>query len=351
MKKILIVLVLLSLTINVHADTNISLYSKIDNQETLNMLVIGDSIGLGSGASSMDTKWYIKLIRQLRLISQPESTSKNISVSGYTAFEGLYDFNNFVKSDSTVYDLVILSFGRNDQRLNDVKAFRAYYENLVTKINGAYPDSEIILIIENSQTVEEFATEIINIGNHYNLPYIDMRQAFADSEVSDLTTDGVHPNDAGQQIYYEQIYNAILNPTRQTKTIPTTYQNPYTYKFDNLQIYKTIDSKQGFTDTVYKNNLIYIYDNVLGNYREYKFIGSIVGIMVYNDSSSGIANVYIDGVLTKQVDLYYSGNRQKIFLITHALVPGEHTIRVEVSGEKNPNSEDYKIMMHGLIIN
>jgi len=96
----------------------------------------------------------------------------------------------------------------------------------------------------------------------------------------------------------------------------------------------------------------YWYSATTGDYVELKFRGSIL-IVVFGLKASdrGIANVYVDGKLVKKVDLYNpSPFRNRFEFISDELDLGEHTVRIEVSGEKNPSSAGYRIDVQGILV-
>src|SRR5436190_16592754 len=76
----------------------------------------------------------------------------------------------------------------------------------------------------------------------------------------------------------------------------------------------------------------------------FTFSGTAVKWIGWRDAWSGIANVYIDGVLKTQVDDYAATDQPQSVLYTiTGLSSGTHTITVEVSGTKNPSSQSYWI--------
>jgi len=89
-----------------------------------------------------------------------------------------------------------------------------------------------------------------------------------------------------------------------------------------------------------------------GDYVELKFRGTILIVLFgIKTSDRGIANVYVDGKLVKKVDLYapieYLNHTE---FISDQLSPEEHTVRIEVSGERNPSSVGYRIDVQGILV-
>lgn len=84
------------------------------------------------------------------------------------------------------------------------------------------------------------------------------------------------------------------------------------------------------------------YSNIKGAYAEYTFKGSSISYIASKEFNRGYANIYLDGSLQDTVDLYAPKNstkRQVEVFTKGGLDPNvEHTIKVEVSGNKNPSS-------------
>ena len=74
----------------------------------------------------------------------------------------------------------------------------------------------------------------------------------------------------------------------------------------------------------------------------FTFTGTAVKWIGRRDAWSGMANVYIDGVLKTQVEDYASSDQPQSVLYTiTGLTAGTHTITIEVTGTKNPSSQAY----------
>jgi hypothetical protein len=71
----------------------------------------------------------------------------------------------------------------------------------------------------------------------------------------------------------------------------------------------------------------------------FSFNGTGASWIAYRDQWSGIANVYVDGVLKSEIDTYASpaGGQSKVYSIT-GLSSGDHTLAVEVTGRRNASS-------------
>ncbi len=72
----------------------------------------------------------------------------------------------------------------------------------------------------------------------------------------------------------------------------------------------------------------------------FPFTGTGVSWIGYRDQWSGIARVYVDGILHHEVDGYVApdSEAQALMATVSGLSPGRHTLIVEVAGRKNPAS-------------
>ena len=68
----------------------------------------------------------------------------------------------------------------------------------------------------------------------------------------------------------------------------------------------------------------------------FTFTGTAVSWIGFRGPVAGIANVYVDGALVAQPDLYAPADQIRVPVFTMAnLAPGSHTLRIEVTGQRN----------------
>ncbi len=90
----------------------------------------------------------------------------------------------------------------------------------------------------------------------------------------------------------------------------------------------------------YYNNDLH-YSNNVNDFAEFEFSGNSIKYIGTKDSNLGIADIYIDGVKVKSVDLYAPTEQvQEVIFIKTGLSDGLHEIKVVVSGAKNPNASN-----------
>jgi hypothetical protein len=76
----------------------------------------------------------------------------------------------------------------------------------------------------------------------------------------------------------------------------------------------------------------------------FRFSGNAVSWIGYRDEWSGVARVYLDGVVRADIDTYAAPYQaQGVVYTLSGLPPGEHTLAIEVTTQRNPLSLGYWI--------
>ncbi len=85
------------------------------------------------------------------------------------------------------------------------------------------------------------------------------------------------------------------------------------------------------------------YSHAANAYAEYTFNGTGIKLYTQKGPGAGIFDIYLDGVLADTYDSYSStGMHQQLAYDQQGLSSGSHTIKIVVTGTKNPNaSNDY----------
>ena len=173
---------------------------------TQRMLIVGDSIGIGTGVSDLKLKWYKFLPSFMEEKYDVKLDITNVSMGGNTSFAG---YSRIMDLDEDCFDYVVICYGQNDS-LDD---FSLYYESILRAVYWRYPESRIITILESSQREYTEKMKIIQeLSRHYNAQIVDTIAAFNNSGMpyEELADDGTHPNDKGQQLYYEAVRDALI---------------------------------------------------------------------------------------------------------------------------------------------
>ena len=145
-----------------------SFYQKLQAGLPVNIIIIGDSIGLGAGSSDASHTWMSLLADYLK-----ETYNSNIM-------------------------------------LTNISMIRA--------VKKRWPNCSMISILESSQrSYTEKMETIKTLADYYGILVADTIKPFTDGsngEYDDLTRDTVHPNDEGQAVYAEVIEKIIDNEVK-----------------------------------------------------------------------------------------------------------------------------------------
>ena len=277
-----------------------SFYQKLVDGFDVNVLVVGDSIAEGGQG---EKGWCTLLQNNLRKTYGNSVSFTNVSMGGNASYAGYV--RTMALNDDVDYDLAIICYGQND----GTDGFSTNYESIIRAIKNKYPDCSIISILESSQrTYTEKMTTIQSICEHYSIPVADTIAAFNDSgkAYDDLTGDGVHPNDAGQEIYFETVKAVIDDNVAAStgKMTDTDVINADVHKFDNFVWYDASSDFERVDDTTFTISVS--ETGILG--MDYTF-----------ESGDNKADIYVDGELYKSptVTLNYDFSQRHILVVSN----------------------------------
>ena len=279
-----------------------SFYQKLTDGFDVNVLVVGDSIGAGAGTETDGQQWFKQLQAYLRTVNKASVSVTNVSMGGNTSYAGYV--RTMALDDDIDYDLAIICYGQNDA----LQGLDVYYEAMVQAIKNKYPNCSIVSILESSQRdYTSNITTIQSICDHYGIPVADTIAAFNNSgkAYDDLSNDGVHPNDAGQEIYYETVKNVIdENVAASTgKMEDAAVINADVHKFDNFIWYGADTDFERVDDTTFTLNAS---------------ASGILGIDYTFESGDNKADIYVDGELYKSptVTFNYDFSQRHIMVVS-----------------------------------
>lgn len=184
--------------------------------------------GTADDVTSVRQTWWGKLVYELMTDAEIDANSsmggsKVISQprSGYVSTDHLWDAGMVDRVyDFNTPDIIFIHGGTNDNTLKselgtiqcdlpiwevDDFKFRSAYASMVRKLMDYYSDAQLILIIGNSLS-EPYAQAIINVAEHYDLPYV----SFIGDEIQACASDdsGIHPNPVGHAFMAQKIYES-----------------------------------------------------------------------------------------------------------------------------------------------
>lgn len=279
-----------------------SFYQKLSDGFDVNILIVGDSIGEGTGTNTDGQQWFKKLQSSLQTANKCKVSVTNVSMGGNTSYAGYV--RTMALNDDVNYDLAIICYGQNDH----TDGFSTNYESIIRAIRNKYPDCSIISILESSQReYTEKMMAIQSICEHYGIPVADTIDAFNNSgkAYEDLSNDGVHPNDAGQEIYYETVKAVIDDNVAASigKMSDTDVISADVHKFDNFIWYDASSDFERVDDTTFT-----ISTSASG----------ILGIDYIYESGDNKADIYVDGELFESptVTFDYDFSQRHILVVS-----------------------------------
>lgn len=176
------------------------------HQQPINIAFFGGSITWGATATDpLRTSWRALVLKHFEkqfphtLISYIDA-----AIGGQPSRLGVFR----VDRDVIPYcpDLVFVEFTINDGSLEMADQT---YEGIIRKIRHRLPNTTIVPVIVGAgrdQYISPSREKHRAVAAHYGLPIIDLvpgirQQMLEGLELSDILTDGVHPNDAGYALY------------------------------------------------------------------------------------------------------------------------------------------------------
>lgn len=252
-----------------------SFYQKLADGFEVNVLIVGDSIAEGGQG---EKGWCTLLQNNLRKTYGNRVSFTNVSMGGNAGYVRTMALN-----DDVGYDLAIICYGQND----GTDGFSTNYESIIRAISSKYPDCSIISILESSQReYTEKMTTIQSICEHYAIPVADTIAAFNNSgkAYDDLTGDGVHPNEAGQEIYFETVKSVIEDNVAAStgKMADVDVINADVHRFDNFIWYGVDTDFKRIDDITFTLNAS---------------ASGILGIDYTYELGDNKADIYVDGEL------------------------------------------------------
>jgi lysophospholipase L1-like esterase len=331
---------------NAHSEV-LNVYEKIAEGRTYHYLIIGDSIGRSSGAESQERRWFNQLEVLVKDRYGADGRRQAVVQSGATAFEGIYKLQKASRSEAM--DLIFIVFGENDRKYMDPKDFSFFYEKLLNNARTLYPTAEVITFIESSLKQENYAEVIRQLSAKYGAKSLDMRIPFQNSGklTEQLTTDTIHPNGLGYQLYASTVFEYIDHTINREPASPSKNETLEDDAFFQLDVGTKIASNKGF---LYDQGL-YVSNNA-GDVLEYDFSGTMLGVNTVRNPAGGTMNVYIDGKFIRTISTWWPFTRDRHIYITRGLDNTQHTVRFEAvkGGSANNRGERSILKISSIIV-
>ena len=238
-------------------------------------LVLGDSIGAGTGLSNPSTSAYGKIVAETEGYDYI-----NDAVAGHTTQDLLSRLKeDKVKEDAKKADVISISIGGNNFLHNNIAT-------MVSRLNSTGDMSEVEEIAKNMKTdLDEIVKQIRNINygsvillqtlynplgsnggemldkalekintvikecatNNTNVYIVDIT---AQITINDIASDHLHPNESGHQKIAQTIINVLMKPV----TINPTIKETTTEKQTEKELETNTNNTETQTETQSNNN-------------------------------------------------------------------------------------------------
>ncbi|PWX64338.1 SGNH/GDSL hydrolase family protein [Clostridium perfringens] len=184
-------------------------YEKIKKGEEVNILVLGNGVGLSEGKTDESGNWTSSLSKWLEETYKSKANITNLSQDKATVKEGLEE----LEKNKDNFDLAYIIFGENDQKEIKPNEFKEDYKKIIKNLKERNKNISIVPIIENSlRKKNEYTTIIEDVGKDNDIKVLDMATVFTKDPApyAKLTTKGgIYPNNVGYSLYFSNIKSLI----------------------------------------------------------------------------------------------------------------------------------------------
>lgn len=183
-------------------------YNKIKEGKNLNILVLGDGIGLSEGIKDTNNNWTTDLSRYLKEEYKVNSNITNLSEKEENSKIALEK----LEKNKGNYDLAYVFLGQEDKDSLKPGEFQSNYKEIIKILKERNSKVDIVPVIENSlRNKNEYTNIIEEISKDDNLKVLDMATVFTKDPkpYKELTSDNIYPNDLGYELYTNNIKSLL----------------------------------------------------------------------------------------------------------------------------------------------
>jgi hypothetical protein len=224
-------------------------------------------------------------------------------------------------------NLIVINLGTNDGSLGvAADTLQTRYIAFLAAVRAKHPNAEIAVL----GTFSGYFVNETRAAVNARVSAGDTKVHFIDTQgwlVSSDTTDSIHPSDAG----HIKITN-LLAPKLQPYLNVVTTVNDTRFSYDNVANWG-----YGAQDGANQGDLH--WSNLANAYYKLQFTGSQVKVYGSRAAWHGIAAMSVDGGAETSVDTYAATRADNVLLWSSpTLGPGLHTLKVRVTGTKDPSA-------------
>ncbi len=356
----MLVAVILSSFLNVSAaDT-----TKFEDKDELNVVYIGGSITLGSGAE-LDKSWRA-LVGNWFAETYPGTTVNNYNagIHGTGTELGYYRTRKDVIDRKP--DIVFIEFAVNDYYKKEEEGNKLL-EGIVNGLQKSPTNPYIIFVYTTNENYKDVSEYQEKLAQYYGIPSIDLQKGVVEPYVAaggairDILGDGTHPNATGYQKYADYIISCLETGEYFKKPLvkdvtyvesqlgiePFEFTMPrFTAAYDGL-VKATGDWTMG-SHYAYGQ---YYKTTQVGATLEFEFSGPILGIMAQLNNECGQMSMELDGEVIGIEDFYYPVSSESTVLSydNKELKDGDHTLKLTLLDTKHKDnvSQTPKVAIYG----
>ena len=207
-----------------------SFYQKLQDGFDVRILVVGDTIANGYGASSADATWFNLVKKSIEEQYNVGVTMDNVSILDSGAYAS---YVRVKMEENEDYDLVLICTGANDAE----ETLPVYYEALLRAIRDTFTRCSTISIQEYMESDNNAKNMTIqSLSNAYNALSVDMYSQMV-IDPTPYMQDGGYLNDAGHQLYADTVMSVIKKGVEDGMEYAVTQTAPIyteTLKFDQF---------------------------------------------------------------------------------------------------------------------
>lgn len=347
---------------------------KLKKDKKLTIAYFGGSITAGAGASdasktswrALTTDWFKKNFPEAKV------SEVNAAIGGTGSDLGAFRCQAHVTSKDP--DLVFVEFAVNDDGRAEQRVKRSL-EGIVRHIWISNPWAEIVLVYTTTKTLAPaYAKGEVPkavgyhqaIAAHYSIPEINVGRDLAEQITrgegtwESLTTDGVHPSDAGYAVYMKSIAGFLESHRNDTVSPPlidlrdALTQDPLSGAFMQDAAMLSTPGWEKEEKSLAGQYPHYISASLPDTELVHKFTGTTVGVFWLIAPDSGDIEWSIDDGKPTRLsswDKYaLKFTRAGYAILADDLPSGEHTLKIKVLGESNAQSKGSWIRIGAILI-
>ena len=213
-----------------------SFYQKLKDGFDVKILVVGDTIANGYGASSADATWFNLVKKSIEEQYNVAVTMDNVSILDSGAYAS---YARVKMEEDEDYDLALICTGANDAE----ETLPVYYEALLRAVRDTFTRCSVISIQEYMESDNNARNMTIqSLSNAYNALSVDMYSQMI-LDPAPYLQDGGYLNDAGHRLYADSVISEIEKAVKDGVEYSVTQTAPIyteTLKFDQF-LYVPVD--------------------------------------------------------------------------------------------------------------